>query len=62
MNELDTPDEASIEFGAVVSDIAEELNKCINKNESLNKIKLVYYQIATVQNTPLLSQIEIQHY
>ena len=61
MNELDTPDDASIEFGAVVSDIAEELNKCINKNESLNKIKLVCYQISTVQNIPLLSQVEIQH-
>lgn len=52
-------DQTSAEFAAVVADIAEELDKCINRN--LKKIKLVCLHLTTSQNTPILSEEETQN-
>ncbi|XP_065903666.1 uncharacterized protein [Dysidea avara] len=48
--------DTSREFGAVVADIAEVLNKCTI--ERLDKIKLVCLHLTTGQNIPFLSQEE----
>ena len=42
---ISTPNEASIEFSAVVADIAEELNNnyCVNTN--IDKVKAVCYNV-----------------
>lgn len=53
-----TIDEASSEFGAVIADIAEELENCTKKN--VNKIKLVCLYLKTSENMPILSQEETQ--
>ena len=51
---INTPNEASIEFSAVVADIAEKLDKCVNKN--INKVKVVCYNLKTKYGNALLSQ------
>ena len=53
-----TIDEASSEFGAVVADIAEELENYTNKN--INKIKLVCLHLKTNENMPILNEEETQ--
>jgi len=58
VSKFNTLDQASSEFAAVVSDIAEELNKCIHKK--LSKIKLVCLHLTNEQNVPILSEKEIQ--
>ena len=51
---ISTPNEASIEFSAVVADIAAELDKCVNKN--IDQVKTVCYNLTTNCNKALLSQ------
>ena len=50
---ITTPNEASIEFSAVVADIAEELNSCVNTN--IDKVKAVCYNLTTSYHKALLS-------
>ena len=51
---ITTPNEASIEFSAVVADIAAELDKCVNTNIDL--VKTVCYNLTTNYNKALLSR------
>ena len=51
---ISTPNEASIEFSSVVADIAEKLDKCVNRN--INKVKLVCCNLKTNCGNALLSQ------
>ena len=53
---ISTPNEASIEFSAVVADIAEELNSCVTTD--INKIKAVCYNLTTSYDKALLSPSE----
>jgi len=56
---LSSPDQASIEFGAVVSDIAEELSEnCVGNK--LEKVKLVCTYTTDKCNIPIFSQKEIR--
>ena len=55
-NEIQIIDDLSVEFGAVVSDIAEELEQCIQKK--LEKLKLVCYHLTDGRNKLILSQYE----
>ena len=50
---FDTAEEASLEFTAVVADVADELEKCDNKH--INKVKTVCYNLKTTQGKPVLS-------
>ena len=50
---IDTAEEASLEFTAVVADVAGELEKCDNKD--INKVKTVCYNLKTPNGKPVLS-------
>ena len=49
-----TPDEASKEFETILSDIAEELDKCIKEN-----LEKIFCHLTDGQNVPLLSKEDI---
>jgi len=51
-----TPDEASMEFGTVIADIAEELDNCASSKQNLENIKIVCCHLTNGYNIPLLSQ------
>jgi len=58
---FESPNQASIEFAAVIADIAEELNTCIGeKHEKLEKIKLLCEYLTDTDNIPVLSPKEIE--